>query len=61
MTHGASEMRVLNIRGGGVNILLSALGRNKRLLLYKGFRDRPGLLGQMLGSIIPCWETLQGY
>ena len=40
MTHRASEMRVLKIRGRTTNLLLLAQGRSKGLLLCKGFKDR---------------------
>ena len=40
MTHGASEMRVLKIRGRRDNLLLLSQGRSKGLLLLKGFKDR---------------------
>ena len=40
MTHEASEIRVLVIRGKRVNSLLLARERSRGLLLLKGFRDR---------------------
>ena len=40
MTHKASGMRVLRIRGMRANLLLLAQGRNRGLMLYEGFRDR---------------------
>ena len=38
--HGASETRVLVIRGRGTDLLLLALERSKELLLRSEFRDR---------------------
>ena len=38
--HGASEMRVLVIRGMRVNFPLLARERSKGLLLHEGFRDK---------------------
>ena len=40
MAHGTSMMRVLKIRGGRINLLLLAWGRNRGVLLHKGFKDR---------------------
>ena len=40
MTHRASRMQVLKIRGRRANLLLLAQGRSKGLLLRKGFKDR---------------------
>ena len=39
MTHGASGMRVLNIRGRRYNLVLLAHGRSRGLILSKSFRD----------------------
>ena len=39
MTHETSGMRVLKIREGIANLLLTQ-ERNRRVLLRKGFRDR---------------------
>ena len=38
--HGASGMRVLDIRRKRINLLLLVQGRSRGLLLYKDFRDR---------------------
>ena len=40
MTHEASGMRVLRIRGRGVNLLLLAKGRSRGLLIRKVFKDK---------------------
>ena len=40
MTHETSRMWVLKIRGGRANIFLLAQGRNRGVLLRRGFRDR---------------------
>ena len=40
MTHGASRMRVLVIRGRRANSLLPARERSRGLMLHKGFRDK---------------------
>ena len=40
MTHGASGMQVLKIRGRRANLLLLAQGRSRGLLLRRGFKDR---------------------
>ena len=40
MTHKASGIRVLVIRGRRVNFLLLARERSRGLLLLEGFRDR---------------------
>ena len=40
MTHEASKMQVLRIRGGRVKNLLLARERSRGLLLLEGFRDR---------------------
>ena len=40
MTHGASGMRVLVIRGRRVDSLLLARERSRGLLLHEGFRDK---------------------
>ena len=39
MTHGASGMRVLVIKGKRVNYVLLSQERSKGLFLYDGFRD----------------------
>ena len=38
--HGASETRVLVIRGRGTDLLLLALERSRGLLLYNEFKER---------------------
>ena len=40
MTHGASRIRVLKIRGRRANFLLLAQGRSRGLILCKGFRGK---------------------
>ena len=40
MTHGASEIRVLVVRGMRVNSLLQAWERSRGLLIREGLRDK---------------------
>ena len=58
MMHGASEMRLLKIRGRRFNHFLLAQGRSRRLLLHKGLRDRAATIRTKARSIILRLERL---